>query len=166
MWLNLSAVAFAVGVLVHAVTLRLAPRAGAVTAFVAIGGAVGAGLIGYCVLKYGLTPTTMATVLAYAFAGELYIFLFTLVGNSVSFGLMARLARRPLEPAEIADFYRTEAMIERRLDQLERANFIVVDQAGLRLTMRGQRIAKGASILRSIFRRAESGRVTNGLRGR
>jgi hypothetical protein len=166
MWLCLSIVPFALSVLVHAAAMRLAERAGAVAAFVAIGGAVGAALAGYCVLRYGLAATTFAAILGYVFACELYIFLFTLVGNSVSFGLMARLVKRPLESAEIAEIYRPEAMIERRFDQLERANFIVADRAGLGLTTRGRRLARVSLLLRAVFRRTDTGRLTNGLRGR
>jgi hypothetical protein len=166
MWLCLSVVPFAASVLVHAAAIRVVECAGAVTTFVAIGGAVGAVLAGYCVLNFGLAPTTFAAILGYVFACELYIFLFTLVGNSVSFGLMARLAKRPLKPAEAAEFYRTEAMIERRFDQLERANFIVADRDGLDLTTRGRRLAKVSVLLRGIFRRTASGRPANGWRGR
>jgi hypothetical protein len=166
MWLVLSVLSFASSVLVHAAAMRRAERAGAVATFVAIAGVVGAALAGYCVLAYGLHPATFAAILGYVFACELYIFLFTLVGNSVSFGLMARLAKRPLEPAEIAEFYRAEAMIERRLDQLERADFIVADRAGFGLTARGRRLANVSVLLRAIFRRTESGRLANGLRGR
>ena len=114
MWLLASVAAFATSVLVHAVAMRIIERAGAVAAFVAIGGGVGAALIGYCAGRYGLTAATLAATLTYAFACELYIFLFALVGNSVSFGLLTMLARQPLKAADIAGFYRAEAMIGRR----------------------------------------------------
>ena len=93
MWLMLSVAAFVTSILVHAVAVRLVPRAGAVPAFVAVGGAIGVALIGYCALSYGSAPPTLAATLVYAFACELYIFLFTLVGNSVSFGLLTKLAK-------------------------------------------------------------------------
>ena len=114
MWLMLSVAAFVTSILVHAVAVRLVPRAGAVPAFVAVGGAIGVALICYCALSYSSAPPTLAATLVSAFACELYIFLFTLVGNSVSFGLLTKLASHPLRPDEIAAFYRAEAMITRR----------------------------------------------------
>src|SRR3977135_4536201 len=101
MWLILSAAAFVTSVLVHAMAVRLAARARPVPPVVVIGGAIGAALIGLCARSYGLTPPTLAATLTYAFACELYIFLFTLVGNSVSFGLLTQLARRPLTSTDI-----------------------------------------------------------------
>jgi hypothetical protein len=153
MWLTSSMAAFVTSVLVHAVAMRLLARAGAVALFVAIGGAIGAALIGYCARSYGLTPPTLAASLVYAFACELYIFLFTLVGNSVSFGLLTKLARQPLAPADIAAFYRTETMIARRFEQLERSDFITAGPAGFRLTPRGKRAVQTFSFLHAMFGR-------------
>jgi hypothetical protein len=133
--------------------MRLSERAGAVAAFVTIGGAAGAGLIGYCATSYGLTPATVAATLTYAFACELYIFLFTLVANSVSFGLLTRLAGQPLKAAEIARFYRADAMIGRRFEQLERGNLIAAGPAGHRLTRRGEGVVRMFSRLHALFRR-------------
>jgi hypothetical protein len=153
MWLILSAVAFMTSVVVHAVAMRLLERAGAVTAFVAIGAVIWVALIGYCAVVYGLTPAVLAATLTYAFLCELYIFLFTLVGNSVSFGLLTKLARRPLKPADIARFYRAEAMIARRFEQLERGNLITAGPAGFGLTARGEGIVRVFSLLHAMFRR-------------
>jgi hypothetical protein len=153
MWMILSVAAFITSVLIHAVAMRIVERAGAVAAFVTIGGTVGMLLIVYCVTSYGLTPAALATTLAYAFACELYIFLFTLVGNSVSFGLLTRLARHPLKPADIAGLYRMEAMIARRFEQLERGNLISAGPAGFRLTRRGEGLVQIFSLLHAVFRR-------------
>ena len=57
MWLMLSVAAFVTSILVHAAAVRLVPRAGAVPAFVAVGGAIGIALIGYCALSYGFGTT-------------------------------------------------------------------------------------------------------------
>jgi hypothetical protein len=153
MWLIVSAMAFVTSVLVHAVAVRLFDRAGGVAAFVAIGVVVGAALIGYCAGRYGLTAATLAATLTYAFVCELYIFLFTLVGNSVSFGLLTRLARQPLKAAEIAGYYRAEAMIGRRFEQLERVGLIAAGPAGFRLTRRGKGVVRISLRLHVVFRR-------------
>jgi hypothetical protein len=153
MWLLASVAAFATSVLVHSVAMRFIERAGAVAAFVAIGGGVGAALIGYCAGRYGLTAVTLAATLTYAFACELYIFLFTLVGNSVSFGLLTRLVRQPLKAADIAGFYRAEAMIGRRFEQLERADLMSAGPAGFSLTARGERVVRIFSVLHALFGR-------------
>ena len=153
MWPIVSVAAFATSVLVHAVTMRLVEQARAVAAFVAICGAMGAALVGYCARSYGLTPATLAAILTYAFVCEFYIFLFTLVGNSVSFGLLAKLARQPLKPADIAGFYRAEGMIDRRFEQLERANLITPGPVVFTLTRRGKGVVRIFSLLHAIFRR-------------
>ena len=153
MWLMLSVAAFVTSILVHAVAVRLVPRAGAVPAFVAVGGAIGVALIGYCALSYGSAPPTLAATLVYAFACELYIFLFTLVGNSVSFGLLTKLASHPLRPDQIAAFYRAEAMITRRFEQLEGSDFITTRANGVKLTARGKRVVWIFSLLHAVFGR-------------
>ena len=153
MWLMLSVAAFVTSILVHAAAVRLVPRAGAVPAFVAVGGAIGVALIGYCALSYGSAPPTLAATLVYAFACELYIFLFTLVGNSVSFGLLTKLASHPLRPDEIAAFYRAEAMITRRFEQLAANDFITTGADGVKLTARGKRAVRVFSLLHAVFGR-------------
>jgi hypothetical protein len=153
MRLILSVMAFITSALLHAVAVRLVKRVGAVAAFVAIGAVMGIALIGYCVGSYGLTPATLAANLTSAFLCELYIFLFTLVGNSVSFGLLTKLGKHPLKPADIAGFYRAEAMIARRFEQLERGNFITRGPAGFRLTTRGEGVVRVFSLLHRMFRR-------------
>ena len=153
MWLMLSVAAFVTSILVHAAAVRLVPRAGAVPAFVAVGGAIGVALIGYCALSYGSAPPTLAATLVYAFACELYIFLFTLVGNSVSFGLLTKLASHPLRPDEIAAFYRAEAMITRRFEQLAANDFITTGADGVKLTARGKRVVRIFSLLHAVFGR-------------
>jgi DNA-binding HxlR family transcriptional regulator len=163
MWLVLSLAAFLCSGLLHAAVMRCIDRAGAVAAFVMSGAAMGAVLVGYCVLKYGLSAATLAAILTYAFACEIYIFLFTLVGTSVSCALLVKLASRPLRTDEIASFYRTEAMIERRLKQLERSNLIAADEAGFRLTARGKTIVRIFSFFRALFRRPALAGVTNDL---
>ena len=154
MWLILSVAAFVTSVLVHATAVRLAARA-----------ATGAGVRGNrrgdrgradratALRSYGLTPPTLAATLTYAFACELYIFLFTLVGNSVSFGLLTKLASHPLKPDEIAGFYRAEAMIARRFEQLEGSDLITTSPAGFKLTARGKRVVRIFSLLHAVFGR-------------
>lgn len=153
MWLIWSMAAFVTSVLVHAIVVRFGQRAGTVAIFVAIGGVWGIALIGYCLRSYGLAPATLAAALTYAFACEFYIFLFTLVGNSVSFALLTKLERHPLEAAAITGFYRAEAMISRRFEQLERSDFISTGPAGLTLTERGERAVRMFSFLHVMFGR-------------
>ncbi|HEY7664514.1 MAG TPA: hypothetical protein VH934_15450 [Xanthobacteraceae bacterium] len=145
--------AFSASVIVHAAAMRLAGCAGAVAVFVGVGGVIGVALIGYCLVSYGWTPATLAASLTYAFFCELYIFLFTLVGNSVSIGLLTKLASQPLKPAAIVDFYRKEAMIARRFEQLGRGNLLSAGPAGLELTVRGARIVRIFSLVHALLHR-------------
>jgi len=101
-----------------------------------------------------LTPPTLAATLTYAFACELYIFLFTLVGNSVSFGLLTKLASHPLKPDEIAGFYRADAMIARRFEQLEGSDLITTSPAGFKLTTRRKRVVRIFSLFQAVLGRS------------
>ena len=47
----------------------------------------------------------------------------------MSFGLLTKLASHPLRPDEIAGFYRAEAMIARRFEQLEGSD-LITDRSG------------------------------------
>jgi hypothetical protein len=75
------------------------------------------------------------------------------VGNSVSFGLLTKLASHPLRPDEIAAFYRAEAMITRRFEQLEANDFISTGADGVKLTARGKRVVRIFSLLHAVFGR-------------
>jgi DNA-binding MarR family transcriptional regulator len=82
----------------------------------------------------------VAAALMFAFLCELYIFTFTLVANSVAVSLLLTVRGGCTSAAALEQLYRPEAMVQRRLDQLERAALIrrtrgtlTVTEAGLRL---------------------------------
>ena len=155
MWLIWSVAAFVTSVLVHAIVMRfVGDRAGTVAIFFAIGGVAGVALIGYFLRSYGFTPPTLAGALTYSFAREFYIFVFTLVGNSVSLGLLTKLERTSARAC------RYHQLLSRRYHG--RATFRAARtkaissgpvQAGLRLTARGKSAVRMFSFLRAIFGR-------------
>ncbi len=158
MWL-ISAGAFAASVFVHSVAAHQSRHGGTVLTFVAIGIPIGILFIACGFFLYGFTPAVLAGALLYALACELYLFLFTLVGNSVSVRLLAELQKRPLKADEILSIYQTERMVERRFDQLQQSNLLISDQGRFRLTPRGRKLVSIFGILRAVCRRPEK---TNG----
>jgi predicted transcriptional regulator len=68
--------------------------------------------------------------------------------------LLTKLASHPLKPDEIAGFYRAEAMIARRFEQLEGSDLITTSPAGFKLTTRGKRVVRSFSLLQAVLGRS------------
>ena len=80
-------VAFVVSVILHLCVTRLWPRQNRVFSFLGSGFVVG-GLLLLILLKIRSRLDTLEAALIYAFACELYIFLFTFVGSSISAAIL------------------------------------------------------------------------------
>lgn len=159
LWLLWSLLAFAVALAAHAAICRLSPQGPAVLRYLAVGLPVGAALLALLVLRQGWSADLLAGALLYALLSELYLFLFTLAANSVSLGVLRRLARAPLSAAEVAADYDSAAMVERRLDQLVAGGLLDHDGAAYRPTARGARMARSFARLRRLFRHEPGSRA-------
>ena len=145
---------FAAAVGLHAIWCRLPPRLSTVVKFALVGGVVGLALIWHLLAWYGLTTGTLAGVLVYALACELYVFLVTLIISSVSAIWLRRLFRGSIETATLAEAYSPAWMVEMRLGRLVENGFAVREADGYRLTEKGRRLIASFGRLRAIFRHA------------
>ena len=153
MWAVLVVAAICLALSGHAAVSRLRLRADRVTRFLFVGSAAGLLLIGACAHQYGLLAIqTVAATLAYAFACELYIFLFTMTISSVSANLLVRLLKSPLSETEIERDHGGQAMVAARLDRLVEAGFLARRVERLSVTPKGLAFANGIRRLRGVFR--------------
>lgn len=141
--------AFLAAVAVHALLLRLPVKGDAVTKFALAGGAIGVAL-GLVVLIQAPTLTGLAALVLYAFAGELYTFLFTLVGSSVSARILLTLRAGPRTAAEIDAAYETAGMVQGRIDRMKCVGLL--DPASGAVTARGRLLVRLFRALRQFFR--------------
>lgn len=151
-WLLWSLLALAVAIAGHAVLCRLVRRGSTVKKFLAVGMPVGLALLAVLALRHGAAPQALAGALLYALACELYLFLFTLAANSVSLGILRRLARAPLPEAQIAAEYDAAAMVARRLDQLQAGGLLLRRGDGYEASAQGAGLARSFARLRRVFR--------------
>ena len=156
-WFVGAAAGFVLAVVLHAAAVRLPLPGTSVLKFLGLGSLVGTVWIVLSVMRLGWSAEWLAAVLAYAFACELYVFLFTLVGNSVSVSVLLAIDDGCRTQREIALRYRCDVMVSRRLGQLERARLIdregervQILEAGRRLIVRfdgiGQTIRPGVDV--------------------
>ena len=146
---------FAVAVAGHAVLCRTRFVGNIVTKFLAVGGLLGVALIGHNVFVQGLGVETWPAVLAYGFGCELYIFLFTLVGSSVSASLLLTLGTGTLPQTEIDKLYSNTYMVERRIDNLLAAGLLGVTRSGYLVTAKGQSLLAVFRTLHRFFKHAK-----------
>lgn len=154
-WLLWALLALLAAVAAHALLCRLVRRGSTVKKFLAVGMPVGLVLLVQLWSGHGAGVQTFAGALVYALACELYLFLFTLAANSVSLGILRRVARGPLSEAGIAAEYDAEAMVERRLDQLQAGGLLVRRGDAWEATAQGAGLARSFARLRRLFRHEE-----------
>src|SRR5262245_15872226 len=101
MWIGAPAAALALAVAAHAALCRARLAMNSVARFLVAGTVVGLALCVLMLAKFGFSVETAAGIAAYAAACELYIFLFTLVGGSISVSLLIRLLNGPMSANDI-----------------------------------------------------------------
>jgi hypothetical protein len=140
-----SASVFLAAVVLHAAWARCAPLRNRVAQFavcwlaglLAMGGWLGRAT-GWDSLD------ALAGVAAYAFAGEVYVFLFTFVGSSVAAAVLLGASA----PAAASP----QAMVQHRLDRLVEVGWLRRDGEVFRATPSGRKIAIVYRLLRCLFR--------------
>jgi hypothetical protein len=152
MWLASSLVAFALTVASHAVLCRLPLRTDFVMKAVLCGLPTGILLAGVCLRTLGLTISTAAALLLYAFLFELYVFCFTLVSTSVSVSILLKFAGGGLTLEEVEARYSDKAMLEGRFEKLIRSGFLISRDGGYAVTSKARVILAGFRTMRFFFR--------------
>jgi hypothetical protein len=103
---------------------------------------------------YGASVSTLAGVLSYALACELYVFMFTLILSSVSAIWLRRLYRGSIEVSALAEAYSPTWMVDTRLERLADNEFLARTGDGYRVTERGLKMLQTFRRLRHFFRHA------------
>lgn len=102
----------------------------------------------------------LGALLIYAFACELYVFLFTLTLGSVSAQLLVLLAQSPRSPSALDASYSGRDMTERRIERMACNGLIVARDGLIELTGRGRRLVGAFASLRRFFGHDEARRPT------
>ncbi len=150
---------FLLAVAGHALAVRLRFGGTPVIKFFAIGGSVALGLVAHLAIVGADSLEVAATLTAFALMCELYLFLFTLVGTSVSVRLLVTLRRGSLSQRAIDDLFETEGMVDLRIARLRAADLLEPGESStsrydstLRITPRGRRIVLVFLALKRFFR--------------
>jgi membrane-bound ClpP family serine protease len=153
MWCLLPFAYFLLALGGHALFARLHASGNRVPQFVLVGSTCGLALV-FHLSKLSETPATayLAAVVVYAFACELYIFLFSFVTSSVSVALLVAGTRQAgPDQAEPASLSPTE-MVEQRLRMLGDSGLLDRRQECYHLNGRSRMIVAVYRALRRFFR--------------
>lgn len=148
---------FILAVIINACLARLQLPIGAVMRFIGVGAITGLGLGALLLERRGFSPDAAGALLAYAFACELYIFVFTLSLASVSANLLLAFAREPMRRLDASVAFEGPAMVAARLKRMSLNGLLIVDDAGLRLTPAGDSTVRIFSRVRTFFQHREPG---------
>jgi hypothetical protein len=140
MWLAASIAFLAAAIVAHAVARRIASGFSSIVSFLVVGSLVGAGLVVFVFDRWGTDIASWSAILVYAFACEVYMFLFTSVGGSISASLLYQLRAGVLSSAEVDRQIGGRAMVERRLAKMSSTNLLAKTEHGYSGTMAGARL--------------------------
>jgi hypothetical protein len=152
LWAVAGLVCFGLAVLAHVVSSRLRLPLNVLFKFVVVATPIGAVLALMLVSVYGLSIEAFASLLLYALACELYVFVFTFVSSSVSASTLMRLRSGGLTDEEIERLYSAEYMVDSRFTKLLNSGLLQSENGGYALTARGERLLHIFEELRSFFR--------------
>ncbi|PWU09367.1 MAG: hypothetical protein C5B47_03515 [Verrucomicrobia bacterium] len=142
--------AFLTSVAGHLGAVKLWPRQNRVFSFLSCGFFVG-GIFLAILLKMRSSLEALEAAVIYAFACELYIFLFTFVIGSISVVILIQLKEDGCLPefqAETAD----DNFIGGRIQRMLELGILGKEGEHLRLTVRGRILLRAYKVLRSFFR--------------
>ena len=151
MALVLAASYFAIAVAAHALACRLPLPLSSALKFVALGCVAGLGLLVHLLLVAGPTLGTLAGMVAYALAAELYLFLSTMVISSVSAIWLRRLHKGGVAAADVPKLYSPAWMVDIRLGRLTDNGFLIPTDGSYRLTPKARRLIAAFGRLRAFF---------------
>jgi hypothetical protein len=156
MWLLLGLVFFALSVGLHALVSRARSRSNRVVSYAVVAFAAGLGLAWVAFGRHGTDVQTWAALVLYALTAELYVFLFTMIGSSITARIVITLRTRDMTLNEINLVFPSSGMVDQRIDNLIRNGFIHAEgPSAYTLTPRGRLIVMGFRPVRSFFRRAQ-----------
>ncbi len=152
MWIVASGTAFMASVVLHAFAVRVFRGANSVVSFFGVGVVVGCTMLAVVGTQTGFgSPQFMAAAATYAFACELYVFLFTLALSSISANLLAKLHAESMTTAEVETLYDSRLMVSNRVERLIKSGFMDRSPSGVVISVRGKRLLRTLNRLRSFF---------------
>jgi hypothetical protein len=144
----------------HAAVCRVRGELGTLARFIIV---ASAGMLLLIALATSLRATveeTLGALLIYAFACELYVFLFTLTLGSVSAQLLVLLAQSPRSPGALDAAYSGRDMTQLRIERMACNGLIVARDGLIELTGTGRRLVGAFASLRRFFGHHEARRPT------
>jgi hypothetical protein len=153
MWLFFVLCCFVGCLILFSLICRLPVPGNTVFKFVGAGATSGLALVLLVVAKYGLSIEFIAAISLYSVLCELYIFLFTFVGSSVSISLLLALwKQKRMSDMEIQRLYVSDSPVAERLQKLESVGLLKKTESGHILTKKGLRFVRTFRALRLFFR--------------
>jgi hypothetical protein len=146
-----AATCFILAVAVHAACVRVRWGGNAVSKFFLVGALFGLPLVGRAISTDTGSLASWSAVLAYAFACELYVFLFTFVGSSISARLLLELGKGKLSTKAIEAINDSEGMVGRRLERLRAVGLLSRARDSYRVSERGRRLVYTFRVLQRFF---------------
>jgi hypothetical protein len=128
---------FIAAVVADAALARLRLPINGVMRFIVVGVIAGAALTGILWRIEGATASVLGALLVYAFACELYIFVFTTSLASIGANMLVALSKHPRYGVEAASICESRTMVSARLNRLVVAGLMQANIAPLTLTMKG-----------------------------
>jgi hypothetical protein len=143
--------AFLLAVVVHAILRRMS-SVGVVPLFVIVGTVVAAGFAAWWFTTFFAVAEFFALLLVYAVFCELYLFFVTLSLASISANILVALLDRRMSTSELDLQYRSQEMIDARLDRIVGAGLAVkIGDDHLVLTPKGTRLIGWLDLVRRFF---------------
>jgi len=152
MWALGSLAAWLAAIFGHAALRRAAPGIGSLAGFLLVGGVAGLVLALLLLREWSFAMETWAGLSAYAFGCELYIFLFSSIGTSLSAANLYRLRRGARSAEELEERLAGKAMVDGRLQRMVSSRVLDLSDAGYRLTPRGATLLRAYRAGRRFFR--------------
>jgi hypothetical protein len=149
---------FIAAVVADAALARLRLPINGVMRFIFVGVIAGTALTGILLRIEGATPSVLAALLVYAFACELYIFVFTTSLASIGANILIALSKHPRDGVEAAAICESRTMVSARLNRLVVAGLMQANAAPLTLTIKGKKLVRTISAVREFFRHKNRGR--------
>ena len=157
MWFIYSLLGLIFTVLFHSIYTRVLPQRNRVLSFLKIGILVGFTISIVNSINYGFfSIPQFASVISYAFACELYIFLFTFSLASISANILVTMRLGPSDVEEIESLYDSKEMVSKRFNRLISSGLLKPidsqsNQALYQITPRGSRFVRIINFLRLVF---------------
>jgi hypothetical protein len=155
MWILWTAAYFIFAVGIHALTCRIL-SGNRVIKFL-VGGSSVVGLLAFHLLILNSSLWVFFSSLTiYAFLCELYIFLFTLVGSSISAKLLVTLRTKKLSDDEIARLYSTTGMVKSRIERLQATDLVCkLGSQNFKVSPKGEILVRAFSMFQWFFGHSE-----------